>query len=184
MAKQKPKDEDAPRSGRARAAGDIIGDVGGVAFKRFGFIQSAVVSRWSEIVGERYARVSLPESIRFPNGRKSGGALTLLVEGAHAPLMQHLAPLIIDKVNRFFGYEAINRIVFRQGKPPTVDNRPLRPSLRPVPKELGEGLRQIADPELRACLESLAARISDTAGPPAVEPQDDPPIPVTIRSKA
>src|SRR5215213_567572 len=106
MAKHKGKQDDAPRSGRARAAGDLVGEVGGVAFKRFGFIQSAIVSRWSEIVGERDGKVSLPESIRFPAGRKSGGALTLLVEGAHAPLMQHLAPVIIERVNRFFGYAA------------------------------------------------------------------------------
>ena len=183
MAKHKPKQEDAPRSGRARAAGDIIGEVGGAAFRRFGFIQSAIVSRWNEIVGERYAKVSLPESIRFPAGRKSGGVLTLLVEGAHAPLIQHLAPLIIERVNRFFGYEAINRIVFRQGKPPAPPERSTRPDLRPVPKELGEGLRQIADPELRACLESLAASLSATSGPPAVDPPANTPIPVTIRSK-
>lgn len=183
MAKHKGNEVDAPRSGRARAAGDLVGDVGGVAFKRFGFIQSAIVSRWSEIVGERYGRVSLPESIRFPAGRKSSGALTLLVEGAHAPLIQHLAPLIIERVNRFFGYPAIDRIVFRQGKPPAPPERLVRPDLRPVPKELGEGLRQIADPELRACLESLAARISETDGPPALETPGVTPIPVTIRSR-
>ena len=62
--------------------------------------------------------MSSPESIRFPAGKKAGGALTLLVEGAHAPLIQHLTPMIIERVNRFFGYAAINRIVFRQGKPP------------------------------------------------------------------
>ena len=183
MAKHKAGQEDAARSGRARAAGDLIGEVGGIAFKRFGFIQSAIVSRWNEIVGERYARVSLPESIRFANGRKSGGVLTLLVEGAHAPLIQHLAPLIIERVNRFFGYEAVNRIVFRQGKPPAPPERVPRPNLRPVPKELGEGLRQIADPELRACLESLAASLSATCGPPALDPPASTPIPVTIRSK-
>ena len=127
--------------------------------------------------------MSLPESIRFPAGRKSGGVLTLLVEGAHAPLIQHLAPLIIERVNRFFGYEAVNRIVFRQGKPPAPPERLTKPDLRPVPKELGEGLRQIADPELRACLESLAASLSATSGPPALDPPGTTPIPVTIRSK-
>ena len=99
--------------------------------------------------GERYAKVSSPESIRFPAGRKAGGALTLLVEGAHAPLIQHLAPMIIERVNRFFGYAAIDRIVFRQGKPaaPGASDRRARSSRR-CPAELGEGLREIADPEL------------------------------------
>jgi hypothetical protein len=55
--------------------------------------------------------------------------------------------------------------------------------LVPVPKELGEGLREIADPELRACLESLAARIAATSGPPLVSPDDDTPIPVIKGAK-
>src|SRR5215207_6431400 len=177
----KQKAEDAPRSGRPRAAGELVGQIGGMAFKRFGFVQSAVVSRWAEIVGERYARVSSPESIRFPARLKSGGVLTLLVEGAHAPLMQHLTPLIVERVNRFFGYAAINRIVFRQGKPHAPKARPTRPDLRPVPKELGEGLREIADPELRACLESLASRIAASSGPPSLPADGHMPIPVIKR---
>ena len=30
--------------------------------------------------------------------------------------MQHLAPMIIERVNRFFGYEAIDKVAFRQGR--------------------------------------------------------------------
>ena len=170
-------------TGRPARSGRVCRRNRGVAFKRFGFVQSAIVSRWSEIVGERYAKVSSPESIRFPAGRKSGGVLTLLVEGAHSPLLQHLSPLIIERVNRFFGYEAVNRVVFRQGKPPARKAQPARPQRMPVPKELGEGLRQIADPELRACLESLAGRIAATSGAPTVESPTESPIPVTFRSE-
>jgi hypothetical protein len=181
MSKRKPTKSE--RSCRPRAAGELVGDVGGQSFRRFGFIQSSIVSRWGEIVGERYARASCPESIKFPTGKKAGGALTLLVDGAHAPLIQHLTPMIVERVNRFFGYVAINRIVFRQGKPPAPASRPQRPQLRPVPKELGDGLREIADPELRACLESLAAQIAASSGPPSIEHEhDDNPIPVINRS--
>ena len=182
MTKQKPLKDQAERSCRPRRAGDLVGDIGGQSFRRFGFVQSAIVSRWAEIVGERYARVSSPESIRFPTGKKFGGVLTLLVEGAHAPLIQHLTPLIVERVNRFFGYAAINRIVFRQGKPPAPAPKPERLQLRPVPKELGEGLREIADPELRACLESLAAQIAASSGPPSLSQEGDDPIPVINRS--
>ncbi|MEO7277640.1 MAG: DciA family protein [Sphingomicrobium sp.] len=175
-APRKPKaaNEDSPRGGRARSTGELLGALGGRSFKRFGFIQSSVVSRWNEIVGERYARVSSPESIRFPQGRRAGGALTLLVEGAHAPLIQHLAPMIIERVNRFFGYCAIDRIVFRQGKPPAPERRVARPAPPPLPRELGEGLREIVDPELRACLESLASQIAANGGPPTLSSDTDP----------
>ncbi|GAA3897039.1 DciA family protein [Sphingomonas limnosediminicola] len=183
MSKRKQPQEDSPRSCRAQAAGDLLGAIGGVSFRRFGFVQSSIVSRWSEIVGERYSKVSSPESIKFPAGKKVGGCLTLLVDGAHAPLIQHLTPMIVDRVNRFFGYAAINRIVFKQGKPPAAPPRPERPQLFPVPKELGEGLREIADPELRACLESLGAKIAATSGPPALSSDGEEPIPVINRSK-
>jgi hypothetical protein len=183
MSKRKPQDQDSPRSCRARAAGELVGDIGGQSFRRFGFVQHSIVSRWGEIVGERYAKVSSPESIKFPVGRKAGGVLTLLVDGAHAPLIQHLTPLIVERVNRFFGYAAINRIVFRQGKPPASAPRPERPQLAPVPKALGDGLREIADPELRACLESLAAQIAASSGPPSLASEGSEPIPVINRSE-
>lgn len=182
MSKKKPRTEQVPRRGSARACGDLVGDVAGMAFRKFGFIQASVVSRWGEIVGERYATVSLPESIRFPVGGKSGGTLTLLVEGAHAPLVQHLGPMIIERVNRFFGYEAVTKLVFRQGQVPAAPAaRSVRRGPSAVPKELGEGLREVTDPELRACLTSLAAHIASTNGPPVIEPLDVKPIPM-IRS--
>lgn len=182
MSKQKLGKEDSPRSCRPRSAGDLVGSVGDQSFRKFGFVQGSIVSRWGEIVGERYARVSSPESIRFPTGRKAGGVLTLLVDGAHAPLIQHLTPMIVERVNRFFGHAAINRVVFRQGKPPASEVARARPDLRPVPKEIGEGLREIADPELRACLESLAARIAASSGPPSID-EDNQAIPIIKGAK-
>lgn len=170
------------RRGRARSCGELVGDIAGTTFKRFGFVQGAVVSRWAEIVGERYARVSTPESIRFPSGKKSGGTLTLSVEGAHAPLMQHLGPLIIERVNRFFGYEAVTKVAFSQGRAPRPKSAVRRPEAGPVPKELGEGLRQIADPELRTVLESLAGKLAGSRGAPAVDTVPSATIPI-IRSK-
>ena len=181
MSKRKPVNDDRPRRGLARSAGELLGDIGGAACKKFGFVQASVVSRWPEIVGERYGKVSLPESIRFPAGKKSGGTLTLLVEGAHAPLIQHLGPMIIERVNRFFGYEAINKVAFRQGKVMNSTPKRLRREPSNVPAELGEGLRAIADPELLACLTSLAGHIAATTGPPVVTPVDEKPIPI-IRS--
>lgn len=158
------------RARRARAVSDLVPQVGGAAFRRFGFVQSSVVSRWPEIVGPRYAAVSSPESIRFPPGRKSKGVLSLVVEGAHAPLMQHVAPAIVERVNTFFGYEAVERIQFRQGavRPRPEQARRAPPSLRPIPQDIGDSLRGIADPELRACLESLARGIVSGEGAPVV----------------
>ncbi|WEK47512.1 MAG: DUF721 domain-containing protein [Candidatus Andeanibacterium colombiense] len=151
-----------PRGGQARAIADLMPDIGRSAFRRFGFIQSSVVTRWPEIVGPRHARNCAPESIRFPPGEKSGGILQLVVTPAHAPLIQHVIPEIIERVNRFFGYNAVARVKLRQGevkapagKPPAGGSA-AAPVLKPIPMELGDSLRDIGDPELRTVLESLA----------------------------
>ena len=158
------------RSKRARAVSDLLPQAGGAAFRRFGFVQSSIVSRWSEIVGIRYAAVSSPESIRFPAGKKSRGVLNLVVEGAHAPMMQHVAPTIVERVNAFFGYPAVERIAFRQGivKAAKAKARQAPPSLRPIPAELGDSLREVVDPELRACLESLARGLGEREEAPVI----------------
>jgi hypothetical protein len=140
--------------------GELLPAVGGVAFKRFGFVQSSVVTRWREIVGERLARISSPESVRFPQGKKAEGTLTVLVGGAHAPMMQHLAPEIRDRANRFFGYEAVAKVVIRQGELARPVAAPIAEPAPQAPVDLGEGLRAVADPELRAVLDSLARSVA------------------------
>jgi len=159
---------EAPRANRARAVSELLPAIGGAAFKRFGFVQSSLVSRWAEIVGERFAGASQPESLRFPHGQKADGVLTLVVRGAHAPMMQHISPEIIERVNRFFGYAAVARVVIRQGEVAKPAPRRAVPSFTVVPAEMGEGLKTIADPELRAVLESLAAGVAGTRGLPKV----------------
>jgi len=158
-AKKKLRPYERARGGPAKAIADLMPQIGRTAFRRFGFVQSSVVTRWPEIVGERHARVCAPEAIRFPPGEKSGGILQLVVQPAHAPLIQHVTPEIMDRVNRFFGYAAVSRVKLRQGvvKAPSADKRSAPPpSLKPIPMELGDSLRDIGDPELRTVLESLA----------------------------
>ena len=161
-------DPDAPRSNRSRQLAELLPAVGGAAFRRFGFVQSSIVSRWPEIVGEKLARASAPESIRFPVGRKQDGTLTLTVHGAHAVMIQHVQPEIVERVNRFFGYPAVSRVAIRQGELPTPAPRRPPPSLKSLPVEMGQGLQTIADPELRAVLESLAAGVAASRGMPKV----------------
>ena len=151
------------RVGGPRAIADLMPRIGGAAFRRFGFVQSSVVTRWAEIVGERTAAVSEPESIRFPAGKKSGGTLALTVMSGHAPIIQHVLPDIIERVNRFFGYEAIAKIAIRQGEVSRREpaRRPPPANLKPVPTDLGDSLRDIGDPELRAVLESMAQGLAN-----------------------
>lgn len=165
--RQAPRRYERPRGMGVRPIAELMPEIGRTAFRKFGFVQSSVVTRWPEIVGPAHARVCQPESIRFPPGEKSGGILQLVVVPAHAPLISHVIPEIVERVNRFFGYSAVARVKLRQGAvkaPPAQKAGTAPPSLRPIPVELGESLRDIGDPELRAVLESLARSLGGNEG--------------------
>lgn len=168
MTGRKSKQDEAPRGGRARSVAELLPDAGRASFRKFGFVQHSIVSRWGEIVGQRYAGVSAPESIRFPQGKRANGTLTLTIAGAHAPMMQHVAPEIVERVNRFFGYQAVEKLVMRQGVVTKAAPKAAAPELKPVPIELGDSLRAVGDPELRAVLESLARGIATSESIPVI----------------
>lgn len=163
------------RGGEARRIADLVPAVGDTAFRKFGFVQSSVITRWPEIVGPRLARVTAPESLRFPMGKKADGTLSITVSGAHGPIVQHIIPDIIERVNRFFGYAAIARVRMTAGQlkrapaPPAAADQPsANPALTPATVPISPGLGAIADPELRAVLEGLATSLAKRDGLPKI----------------
>jgi len=159
------------RSGRTRAVSDIVPGVGRAAFRRFGFVQSAIVARWPEIVGEQYARHSAPDSMTFPPGKRSGATLAILCSGPFATMLQHIEPQIIERVNRFFGYAAVARLSFKHGEVPAHPRLRRRTPDEPPPlaPEVSSTLKAIGDPGLRAALEGLARQMTVTKGPPVFD---------------
>jgi hypothetical protein len=81
-------------------------------------------------------------------------------------MIQHVIPVITERVNRFFGYAAIAKVVIRQGEIAKSKPAPKRIELVPLPVELGDSLRTIADPELKAVLESLARGVATASQAP------------------
>ena len=156
------------RSRRARAVAELVPAIGGLAFKRFGFTQSALVARWEEIVGAQYARPSRPESLSFPRGKKDGGTLKVAVTGALAPMLKHVEPQVIERVNRLLGYAAVAKVMLRHADMEPPRRAAVPPAAVELSSETRSTLRDIADPDLRASLESLAQALSASNGPPVV----------------
>ncbi len=167
MAK-KPDPVPVERQRRARRVADLVPAIGGQAFRRFGFTQSIIVERWAEIVGERYARHSRPESLSMPRGKKDGGTLKVAVSGALAPMLAHVEPQVIERVNRLLGHNAVARVMLRQADMEPRVARAVVAAPVELSAETRSTLRDIADPELRASLQSLAEALSGTSGLPVV----------------
>lgn len=172
MPKTPPKPAPVPpkaRGGRARPIADLVGEVGGQAFKRFGFTHSALNDRWGEIVGSQFARHSRPMRLKFPKGQKDGGTLAIAATGALAPMLRHVEAQIIERANRILGYAAVARISIEQGAATMAPAMPPPPPAPgPLPEATRSTLKDIADPELRATLQSLAEALTISEGPPKI----------------
>lgn len=159
------------RGGEARSIADLIPQVSGTAFRKFGFVQSSILTRWTEIVGNRLAKVTAAESLRFPRGKQNEGILYINVSGAHAVVVQHAIPDIITRVNSFFGYAAVSGVRLKQGRVARAPAAPSRGGAAAKPAAqaaaavqvepaTSAGLKKIADPELRTVLEALALSLA------------------------
>jgi hypothetical protein len=124
-----------------------------------GLGEGDIAFHWESIVGGSFmARNSAPERIVFPKGSRTGGILHLRVpNGALAMELQHLKPLVMQRVNSFYGYPAIADVRIHQRPLPP---RPVRPG-DPPPlaeeerKTLDTKLKDIETPRLKAALAGL-----------------------------
>ncbi len=127
-------------------------------FRGRGFAQADIALRWPEIVGEDLARVSAPERITYPAGRTAGATLKVRVVSAFAPHLQHLEPLVIERVNTFYGFKAVSRLALsqqplpRRGRPAPAPVPPLSPAAQ---QRLADSLVKVKDGSVKAELEAL-----------------------------
>src|SRR6202045_1749543 len=99
----------------------LLSDVFSDAYARQGFAARELVTRWAEIAGPEIALHAEPLKIQWPRpveGQPQEPAtLVLRVEGPMALEIQHGSDVILQRVNRFLGWNAVGRLALRQGPP-------------------------------------------------------------------
>jgi hypothetical protein len=146
------------RGGALRALAASLPKVAGKAFGRRGLAAGGLIADWPSIVGAELAAVSLPRGL----SRAGGGTLTLRVEPAQALVLQHLEPLVVERVNGYLGYRAVARLRLQQG-PLGGQRLPARPRPRPLTPAEEASLREqtaaVDDAALRDALEKLGRAV-------------------------
>ena len=131
---------------------------------RHGFAGGAMIVDWPAIVGAAIAAYTLPTRVRFPPGERSGGTLEIKVaNSAFATELQHLEPLIVERINGYFGWAAVARLKLRHGplprRPSPAPTAAAGATAAPSPRLAGL-LERVEDPELRAVLERLGRHLA------------------------
>jgi len=150
------------RRGGLRAIAAEIPRIAGAALGKRGFGEAQLVTQWEAVIGAGLAEKLSPERLTFPRGERRNGTLRLRVASAFATEAQHLEPVLIERINAFFGYGAVARLAFTQG--PALTARPAPPPLRPLNAEeqraIDARVAGVADPDLRAALARLGSAVA------------------------
>ncbi len=131
-------------------------------FARYGFAHAELLRRWPEIVGEDVSRWCEPERIKWPRSasdaaQKMGGTLVVRAAPGRGLELQHETPLILERVNRYYGYGAVSQIKIHQSGS-ALRARPSPPIHQPPLPALA--LPGIADEGLQSALGRLGANVA------------------------
>jgi hypothetical protein len=145
----------------------LVGRCVANAFKRQGFTSCELVTHWEDIVGAEIAAHAEPirmQWTRSPDPDESPPAtLVLRVEGPAAIEIQHQSAVIVERVNRYFGWQALAGIALRQAPLARRRAKPVRPGIdQELAKAISSRMTGIVDNELRAALGRLGAAIKRT----------------------
>ncbi|MBK1669949.1 hypothetical protein CKO28_18095 [Rhodovibrio sodomensis] len=127
--------------------------------------EASLIAEWPSVVGQDFARACQPRRLVFPDRKaRREATLVLRVKSGEATRLAHLEPVLIDRVNGFFGYQAVKRLKLEQGQ--LVDRTPA-PRPRPQPtlddsesRAARERIAGIEDTRLRDALNRLSDRLS------------------------
>ncbi|MCF8475370.1 MAG: DciA family protein [Emcibacter sp.] len=135
------------------------------AFRRYGFSQREILARWPDIVGAALADCSMPERLTFDRSEKRGGTLYIRVQGSMVPELQHYEAIVIERINSYYGYQAVERFIYRHGPVP-MRNRKIKrssPSLTDSQEKfVKEQIEGVKNAELQRALFQLGCEVLGT----------------------
>jgi hypothetical protein len=152
------------KSRPARTLAELASGFLAETFKKQGFASTELVTRWQDIVGPEIGAHAEPIKLQWPRATEGEptdpATLVLRVEGPAAIEVQHLSNVILERVNRFFGWQAVGRIALRQAPLTRYAHRPAAPKADPAEAaRVAATLTAVADDDLRMALGRLGAAV-------------------------
>jgi hypothetical protein len=81
-----------------------------------GFAITRLLTHWSDIVGTQVSDISIPVKVSYAQ-KGFGATLVILTSGAQAQMLEMQLPVIREKVNACYGFNAIAQIRITQTAP-------------------------------------------------------------------
>ena len=121
--------------------------------KKGGYNYSNIVDNWTRIVSKKISDSCYPLTVKMGKEMRNG---TLVLNVLHGKEMniEYEKNEIIDKINSFFGYKCINKIVLRIAQEKISEHKKNLPKLKNI-HEIEEKMKSVNDLQLKSSLKNF-----------------------------
>lgn len=151
----------------ARPIAKFVPDLTKKVFQKHGFSSVAIVADWNTIVGKQLATKCQPEKLSWPRraqtefgddpaatGTPASATLILRVDPAYALEIEYATGHVIDRINAYFGYRAVQSM--------KVIQAPLQSASHASPN-LQRARKRSVCPDIAADCDNAIANLDDEA---------------------
>lgn len=96
---------------------DVLGKVTDSIYSKKGYVEGQILTNWMNIVGSEIASCSIPDGVVFSGNKKHAATLKIQVSSDKIFELDFMKDSLIERINNYFGYNAIGRIVIKQYVP-------------------------------------------------------------------
>jgi hypothetical protein len=133
------------RQGKVKRIGPLVVGTVTPIFQKYGFVQARILLEWEHIMTPKFAKLCEPVKVAFPYKQRNNGCLYLRSTSSMATEITYLEPQILEKINQYFGYQAIGKISIHHGPLQRV-----RVEKRPKEHELSEETKTSLDAQVES----------------------------------
>ena len=151
-----------PRKNQARPLADYVSEFLDPSIERRLGMNIDLLSAWDELVGDEFRGVSRPEKLVWGSGDSFEPAtLVISCESSHSIFLQHEVHRLLERINVYFGFTAVDKIRVVQKEIGTEESPDDSPPELSYSDELRlrRVLEGINDPDRRALIEKWGRSI-------------------------
>jgi hypothetical protein len=108
------------------------------------FRDACLLSDWGTIMGPPWGEQCVPKSVVFSTPQRINGTVYIRTQPAYATFVMYAQTSLLERINRFYGYNAVTRMIVSHDLVPPLPPKalPQISTVPPIHKNLSTDLHQ------------------------------------------
>ena len=121
--------------------------------RKGGYNYSNIVDNWTKMVSKKISDASYPVTVKIGKEMRDGTLVLNVIHGKEMEI-EYEKTQIMDKINSFFGYNCISRVILKIVQDKVIINDKVFPKIKNLSK-IEEKMSKVNNEELRSSLNNF-----------------------------